>query len=47
MDSGIVEAKIPAKDKRTMEMIDHCDTIEQPDMYEEKLSNTDTLTRLR
>jgi len=35
MDSGIVEAKIPAKDKRTMEMIDHCDTIEQLDMYEE------------
>jgi hypothetical protein len=35
MDSGIVEAKIPAEDKRTMAMIDHCDTIEQLDLYEE------------
>lgn len=43
MDSGIVDAKIPAEDKRTMAMIDHCDTIEQLDLYEESYPIPDHL----
>jgi len=35
MDSGIVEAKVSPEDKRTMAMIDHCETIDQLDLYEE------------
>ena len=35
MDVGIATAKISQEDKRTIAMIDHCDTIEQLDMYEE------------
>lgn len=35
MDSGIIEAKISEKDKRTMAMIDSCTAIEQLDLYEE------------
>lgn len=43
MDSTIIEAKTPAEDKRTMAMIDHCDTIEQLDMYEESYPIPDHL----